>query len=281
MRTGPFSDVRVIERLNGCFAPVYVVNEDYAPDGPATAEEKSERDRIYRAALRAGMSTGTVHVYLVAPDGQPLATLHVAEAARTERLLDLLDSVIQDRRLAPGEPLQMPRRQSLPPRHEPGSLVLHLVARGLGGGGSWDGTAENWIVYTPEEAAAWLADGELAEGRTWQIDPQLAERLFVHIYPVTENNDVAKNVIEHGELTARVLHGGGERGVVRLDGRLRMRHDFYHRPDGNMVDADLVGYVEVDCVARRIVGLRLVTHDARYAGGRFGVAVQSEAEAGR
>ncbi len=276
MRTGPFSDTRVIERLNAYFVPVFVVNEDYAPAGPAAADEKAERDRIYRAALEARMSTGTVHVYVVAPDGRPLGTLHVADAARTERLLELLDRVAADLRLMPGDPLAAPRPQSLPAPHEPGSLVLHLVARGLGGGGSWDGTAENWIVYTPEEAAAWLPAGELPVGRSWSIDARLAERLLVHIYPVTENNDVTKNSIERGELAARVLQVDTEHVLIRLDGHLRMRHDFYHKPDGNVVETELVGYMVVDGSSRTITGLRLVTHDGRYAGGRFGVAVRSE-----
>jgi hypothetical protein len=279
MRTGPFSDTRVIERLNAYFVPVYVVNEDYAPDGPAPAEEKAERDRIYRAALAAGMSTGTVHVYVVAPEGQPLGTLHVAHAARTERLLELLDGVVAELGLKPGEPLAAPRPQSVPRGHEPGSLVLHLVARGLGGGGSWDGTAENWIVYSPEEAALWLPSGELAEGRSWQIEPRLAARLLVHMYPVTENNDVTKNTIEAGELRARVVQVGAQRVLVRLDGRLQMRHDFYHQPDGNLVETDLVGYLEVERSSGCLAGLRLVTHNGRYGGGRFGVAIRmAEAE---
>lgn len=276
MRTGPFSDPKVIERLNAYFVPAYVVNEDYAPGGPAPADEKAERDRIYRASLEAGMSTGTVHVYVVAPDGRPLGTLHVADAARTERLLELLDRVIAERGLVPGEPLVAPRPQSRPAAHEPDSLVLHLVARGLGGGGSWDGTAENWIAYTPAESAAWLSPSELAEGASWRIDAKLAERLLLHVYPVTENNDVTKNTIEHGEVSARVLRVGAERILVRLDGRLRMRHDFYHKPDGNVVETGLVGYAEVDRATRSIVVLRLVTHNGQYGGGRFAVAVRSE-----
>lgn len=276
MRTGPFSSTTVIERLNAHFVPVYVVNEDYADDGPAPPEEKAERNRIYRESLAAGMSTGTVHVYIIDPEGRPMATLHVAEAAKTKTLLALLDRVIAELKVAAGEPLVAPRPQSSPPQHEPGSLVLHLAARGLDGRGSWDGTAENWIVYTPAEVERLLPAVPLEPGLTWNPDARLVERLLRYVYPVTENNDPAKNEIEQQKLTARVLSVEEAVCRVRLDGRLRMRHDFYHKPDGKVVEASLVGLLEFDPRTRRIERLQVVTREATYAGGTFGVAVRAE-----
>src|SRR5262245_52951142 len=61
-----------------------------------------------------------------------------------------------------GAPLVPPQAQSAPPPHPPGSLVLHLAARGLGGGGSWGGTAVDWVVFTPAEANALLLAGPVA-----------------------------------------------------------------------------------------------------------------------
>ena len=72
MRTGPFSDTRVIERLNALFVPVLAVNEDYRGKGCAPADERAEYTRIYREALAAKFSTGTVHVYIVEPGGEPM-----------------------------------------------------------------------------------------------------------------------------------------------------------------------------------------------------------------
>jgi hypothetical protein len=55
-----------------------------------------------------------------------------------------------------------------------------------------------------------------------------------------------------------------------------MKHNFYPgREDENVVEASFVGYVDFDAAARRIEKLRLVTTDAKYAGQRFGVAVES------
>ena len=62
------SSPEVVTILNRSFVPVYLSNEDYAEDGPAPQAER-ERDRILREAAARGLSTGTVHVYVLDPDG--------------------------------------------------------------------------------------------------------------------------------------------------------------------------------------------------------------------
>jgi hypothetical protein len=92
---------------------------------------------------------------------------------------------------------------------------------------------------------------------------------------VTENNDPAKNKIEEQEVTGTVLSVKAGVVRVRVDGRLRMKHRFYHREDGNKVEADFSGYLDFDQAAREVRALRLATTEARYGGGRFAVAVRS------
>src|SRR5689334_23777719 len=108
MRAGPLSRPKVIDLLNGAFVPVFAVNEDYRDDGPAPAEEKAEYRRIYREALDAGLSAGTVHAYVVDPAGHPIDSLHVADAARPDRLAAMLRPVMQARGLTRGPPLVRP-----------------------------------------------------------------------------------------------------------------------------------------------------------------------------
>jgi hypothetical protein len=275
MRTGPFSDSKVIERLNAHFVPVYAVNEDYRGAGPAPPEERAEHRRIYREALAAKMSAGTVHVYLLEPGGKVLATLHVAEAARTEKLLRLLDQTVARLKVPAGKPVVAPCPQSAAPPAPPGGLVLHLTARPLTGGGSWRGVSENWVVYDAKEVARLLPAGAVRAGQSWRPDAKLAARLLTHFYPVTENNDVAKNRIEEQSLEATVLSVSG--GVVRarLDGRLRMRHNFYHKEDGKVVVASFAGYLDYEPATGKVRAWRLATREATYGGGTFGVAVRS------
>jgi hypothetical protein len=277
MRTGPFSSPQIIDRLNSLFVPVYAVNEDYREGGAAPEAEKAELERIYRETLAAGMSAGTVHVYVLAPGGKIFGSLHVADAAKIDRSSALLDRMTAQLGTNPGPPLVAPCAQAVAPAHAQGSLVLHLASRPLTGQGSWEGLAEDWIDYTPDEHARLVpAEVPLTVGESWSPDSALVTRLLRHTYPITENNDAGKNQLLEQSLTARVV--SVERGIVRarLDGRLRMRHDFYFKPDGNIVDATLLGDLEIDGDTRVIRRFRLVTPRATYGGGRFGVVIRSE-----
>jgi|SRR5262245_2830992 len=276
MRTGPFSSTAVIDRLNSSFVPVYAVNEDYRDGGSVAKDEREEYQRIYREALGKKLSAGTVHVYVLNPRGEVIGSRHVADAAKTKELVAFLDEMVAALGTKAGKPVVEPKAQSQPARHEKGSLVLHLAARGLGGGGSWDGTAENWVVYTPDEVKKLLPAGPVEAGGAWEPDAKLAARLLVHVYPVTENNDPKKNEIREQELRAKVISVKDGVAFARLDGRLVMRHDFYHKSDGNVVKTGLVGYVEFEPATGKVHSLRLVTDQATYGGGKFGVAVRSE-----
>jgi hypothetical protein len=276
MRTGPFSSTEVIDRLNRSFVPVYAVNEDYQAKDIVPKEERDEYTRIYREALSKQFSAGSVHVYVLDPKGDVIGTRHVAEAAKTKGLISFLDELVNKLGTRPGNPVVEPKSQSRPPEHAKGSLVLHLAARGLGGGGSWDGTAENWVVYSPDEAKNLLPDGPADPGTNWDLDPKLTTRLLVHIYPVTENNDPKKNEIREQALRGKVLSVKDGVALARFDGRLVMRHDFYHKPDGKVVETGLVGYMKFEPATQAVRSLRLVTDGATYGGGKFGVAVRSE-----
>src|SRR5829696_4666911 len=105
MRAGPLSRTDVSQLLNSHFVPVYTSNEDYRDDGSATPEERAAYQKIYRAALDAKLSTGTVHAYVLTPDGQPVDSLHVAEAARGDNLLQMLRRTVERHKAPAGETL--------------------------------------------------------------------------------------------------------------------------------------------------------------------------------
>src|SRR5436305_14499670 len=147
MRTGPFSRPAVIDRLNASFVPVYAVNEDYRDGGAAPAEERAEYRRVYKEALAKKFSAGTVHVYVLDPKGEVVGTRHVADAAKTKELIAFLDGVTAKLGTKAGKPVAEPKPQSAPPDHPKAALVLHLAARGLGGGGSWGGRAADGVVH--------------------------------------------------------------------------------------------------------------------------------------
>ena len=276
MRAGPLSNSKVISLLNSYFVPVYTVNEDYSATGSAAKEEKAERNRIFQEGYAAQCSVGTVHVYLLAPDGHLLDTMHVAKAAKSENLIAMLEKTIGALKTKPGQPVVAPAPQSRRPQCDKDHLALHLVARSLDGRGAWsDFPVENWIVLSKAEQQKLAVTGEMKPGRSWTIDPSVAEKLLTHFYPATENNDVSKNRFVEQSLQATVLSVNKDRVRTRVDGHLKMQHSFYHTDDGKEVDATLVGLLDFEPGERRVTSLQLVTDKAAYGGGKFAVALRS------
>lgn len=274
MRAGPLSNSKVIELLNKYFVPVYVVNEDYSRKGPAPKEEKAERDRIFKEGHDAKLSVGSVHVYLLRPDGRVFDSMHVAKAAKPTNLIAMLQKAADDLGTRAAGPVVKPVAQAAAPVCEEGSVRLHLVSRSLDGKGAWsEFPVENWIVLTPEEQRKLIPPLDLRAGDSWPIDDAIAEKILTHFYPATENNDVSKNKFLERKLNATVVTKGKDGTRVRLDGKLKMQHSFYHKDDGKIVEADVTGFLDFN--NGKVTSLKMVTEKATYGGGQFAVAVRS------
>lgn len=276
MRASSLSDSRVIALLNSYFVPVYVSNEDDGAHGNGPPEERAEYRRIYVEALKADLAPSTVGVYIVTPEGHTLDALHVAEAYKPERLIPMLERAVQKLKTPSGSPLIKPAGQSMPPEHEADALVLHLTARVLKVGGAWDHfPAENWIVLTRAQWSKFLPPGPVPFGKSWDVDKDVAGLLLTYFYPATENNDVSKNHIDRLNLKGRAIFVPDGMIRVRLAGNLKMKHTFYQKEDTNSVDANLTGVLDFDPRKNVIRSFRLVTDEATYGSGTFGVAVWS------
>src|SRR5260370_13488139 len=121
--------------------------------------------------------------------------MHVANAAEKGRLAELLEQTVKKLRPEGGKPVVKPAPQSTPPKAKDGSLILHLTARPLKGGGSWGGVSENWIVLNADEVKKILPAGKVEKGTKWEFDKDVAVKLLKRFYPVTENNDLSPNRI--------------------------------------------------------------------------------------
>jgi hypothetical protein len=284
------SDERVVSSLNRYFVPVYLANEDYRDGGAAPAEERAELQRIHREGHAAKLSVGTVHAFVLAPDGRLMDSLHVVDAAKADNLVAMLDRTVKKLDVKGGEPLVRPAPPACPAA-PPGGLLLHLTARYLekrgdryalvqDAGGNWSALpGEDWIPLTAEEAAGLIPAGKPAPGQAWQLPAAVTNKLLTHFYPPTENNDVSKNRIEQARLTGTVLAAAGGVARGRIEGALRMGHSFYHKEDGNTAEAAVAGYVEWEPATRRVRSLKLTTVDATYGGSSrqpYGVVVASQ-----
>lgn len=292
MRASSLSNDKVIDLLNHFFVPVYLSNEDFAKGGCAPEEARKELHRIFREAIDAKHSAGTVHVYIMAPDGKNIDSMHVATAYKVEKLVPMLEASIARYKLDAGRTLFPPGPQSRRPKCAPGSLVLHLVTRNVVKQGAdfvptrtklgetksanWGSyPSEDWIVFSKDDAAKLLPRGDVRMGTTWTLDADLSGRFLTHFYPTTENNDVQKNKMQKQELTGSVVSIKDGVARAKLTGHLTMEHWFYHKADGNVVDARLVGYVDFEPATGLVRMLRLITEEATYSRRPFGAVLRS------
>jgi hypothetical protein len=246
--------------------------EDYSGKGSAPEDERKAYQKVYHAALAKKLSTGTVHVYVLSPDGDPIDSIHVAHAD-SEKVIATLKGAIEKLGTAQGKTLVEPKPQAIAPKPANGELILHLIARAVPGkvAGFWQELpGEDFITYGREEWKKFLPPAGSRVDATYDIDRETAARLLNYFYPSTENNDISKNEIEQISMKGTVV----AEGRVRLDATLRMKHPFYHKKDESRVDAVGVGVVEFDAAKPAITKFRMATEKATYNGGTFGVAVR-------
>jgi hypothetical protein len=209
----------------------------------------------------------------------------VSTAARPGKLQALLEATVAKLKTAKGDPLVRPSCQAPPPPPKAGGLRLHLVSR-YDRRGSWaEFPAEEWLLLTKQETARLVPDRRVQVGQTWEVDRATAARLLTHFYPQTEICSFAdataadgpyKHRLERHKLMARVVTLRDGVARVRLEGELRLRHNFYpKRDDTNAAEATVLGYMDLRMEERKVQALRMVTKRAIYAQAAFTVAVRS------
>jgi hypothetical protein len=265
--------------------PVFLSNEDYhGKTATAPPEEVKALERIYHEALHEKRHAGSVCVYLVAPDGDGVASLIVSDACKPGQMLKLLEATADKLGATAGKPLAPLAKQSAPPKRSRDSLLLHLVSR-YDRRGSWaEFPAENWVVLERDEWARFLPPPGAKAGSSWTIDSTASAKLLTLFFPQTEICTFGKltdadgpyqHRLEEHELAARVVGSEGEVIRIRLDGKLRLRHKFYpNHEDENRAVAKVLGYLEWDSASKRVKSFRLVTTEAIYAKWPFTVAVR-------
>ena len=271
MRAGPLSSRHIIDLLNRSFVSVYVVNEEYVAEGNAPATERSELQRIQREGSAKKLSVGTVHAYVLTPDGHTNDSLHVA-TADTSKTLAMLQRAVAQFKPSPGPPVVRPAPQSTPPPSPADAITLHLVSR-ADDRGSWGRIpAENWIVLTHEDWSKLLPAGDVSPGQTWELDRAVSAKILTYFYPQTENNDARIDRIQQHSLTAKVLSIKDGVVTARVDGFLRMRHGFYPgRTDAQPLAAEVVGVLTF--TPGTPPSLQLATTQAQHGQRPFKVAV--------
>jgi len=238
----------------------------------------SEIMRIQADFRSKKMETGMVRIYILGPDGAAIGTPEVIGGPEVQNVLRVfLEQIVSQLHTQPGSPVAKLHPQSLPPQVDLSSTVFHLVARGSNVGSWRDFPAENWIVLDHIESNALLPPGGANLNTSWEVVPEVANKLLSWFYPQTEDTsrtNRSKIIRETLRMTVVTLDRGMAR--ARIEGSVRMVHSFYPgRDSGETVEAKLLGFMDFNPAERRIQRLRLVTEKAMYNDELFDAALRS------
>lgn len=274
MRAGPLSNRHIIDLLNRGFVSVYVVNDEYHGQGSAPTDERKELERIQHEGHAKRLSVGSVHAYVLTPDGHTDDSLHVASATDPSKTMAMLQRAVAKFKPLLGNPVVAPAAQSTPPPSPVDTMTLHLVSRADDRGSWGEFPAENWIVLTRGEWSKLLPTGDVSPGQMWQLDEVVSARILTYFYPQTENNDARIDRIQQHSLTAKALTVKDGIVTARIDGFVRMLHVFYPgRKNAEPLGADVVGVLTF--APGKPPSLQLATTQAQHGQRPFKVAVRT------
>ena len=263
MRMGPFSDPVVIDLLNRFFVPVQLSTDRYLKDQATPAEERMLLRDIWKDATQKELPHGTVHVYLVLPDGTVHDAMHVRDAAQTDRLLKFLRRSLGQLKTAGGKKLvEEPIARRIPRANAADSLIVHIAAEYTDQPGT---VGEDWVILEKNEWQCFVPAAETREG--WNIDEHVARKLLLNLYPFSQDWDVSHNEFSKCELQAQVISRDEEETLVSVRGRLQMSHNRYTNQKPELVDAEIVGTIAIK--QNELPTFKLTTGQATYGGRPF------------
>jgi hypothetical protein len=263
MRVSSLSDPRVIDLISKYFVPVSVSRDDYQRD-PRGQDEKAELLRLDRERARRGMKGGNVCAFVIAANGDVLATQSVQLAYKPENLLPLLQSIIAEQKLEPRSEEAIRTSAAKPadakPKTEGGRFIHIWTCLDTGGN---RGLSNDHVELTAAQCKAFLPPVEVKQGTAWDIPEEIAHKLFQYGYPpgplwMTKDCKVLK-----GTMKATLDAMSGAEAQIKLEGEMVLRFPL-GKPTEGRITARFVGMAHADCKKQTLTSLALVSEQAEY-----------------
>jgi hypothetical protein len=263
MRVSSLSDPRVMDVVSKYFVPVSVSRDDYQRD-PRGQDEKAELLRLDRERARRGLKGGNVCAFILAPNGDVLATQQVQLAFKPEKLLPFLQSIITEQKLEPRSEEAIRASAAKPPETKPptdGGRFIHTwtcLDTGLN-----RGLSNDRVELTAAQCKAFVPPAEAKPGTSWDIPEEIAHKLFQYGYPpgpqwMTKDCKVLK-----GTLKAALAAVSDGEAHINLEGEMVLKFPL-GRPTEGRITARFVGAARADCKKQTLTSLELVSEQADY-----------------
>jgi hypothetical protein len=263
MRVSSLSDARVIDLISKYFVPISVSRDDYQRE-PRSEDEKAELLRLDRERARRGLKGGNVCVFIVAANGDVLATQPVQLAFKPENLVPLLQSIIAEQKLGPRseEAIQasVAKPSDAKPKTEGGRFVHIWTCLDTGGK---RGLSNDRAELTPEQCKAFLPPAGAKPGTSWDIPEAIAHKLFQYGYPpgpqwMTKDCQVLK-----GTLKATLAAVSDEEARIDLSGEMILKFPL-GKPTEGRITAHFMGAARMGRKKQTLASLELLSEQADY-----------------
>jgi hypothetical protein len=263
MRVSSLSDPHVIDLISKYFVPVSVSRDDYQRD-PREPDEKAELLRLDRERARRRLKGGNVCAFVIAANGDVLATQPVQLAYKPENLLPFLQSIIVERKLEPRseEAIRASAAKSsdAKPKTE-GGRFIHVwtcLDTGLN-----RGLSNDHVELTTAQCKAVLPPAEAKPGTAWAIPEEIAHKLFQYGYPPGPQWTTKDCKVLKGTLKATLEAVSNGEAHMRLEGEMVLKFPF-GKPTEGRITARFVGTARADCKKQALTSLELVSEQVDY-----------------
>ncbi|MHB1423676.1 MAG: hypothetical protein ACYC3I_10880 [Gemmataceae bacterium] len=263
MRVSSLSDPRVIDLISKYFVPSWVSRDFYQLEGDHR-DEKAEIERLDRERGKHKLKGGNVCVFIVAADGDVLATQPVQQACKPENLLPFLQKIIADQKLEPRGEEAIRASAAKPANAKPkteGVRFVHIWTR-LDTGAN-RGLSNDRVELKAAECKAFLPPAGARPGTSWNIPEEIAHKLFQYGYPPSPQWMTKDSKVMKGTMKATLAAVSDEEAHLKLEGAMELKFPL-GKPTEGKITASLVGVARVDRKMQTPTSLEMVSEQADY-----------------
>ncbi|SRR5579883_3340413 len=263
MRVSSLSHPRVIELVSKYFVPAWVSRDFYQIEGDHK-DEKKELARLDGDRARRHLKGGTVCVFIVADNGDVLATMPVQQSMKPENLIPLLEKFVAELKLKPRREEAIRESAAKPVTPKPkteGGRLIHIFTH-LDSGGARSVTNDR-VELTAKQWKTFLPPADATPGTSWNIPEEIAHKLLLYCYPPVSHWRVMDSKVIKGTFKATLVSLSGEEAHIKLEGELVLKFPV-GKPIEGQVTAHFEGAARADCKKQTLASLALVSENADY-----------------
>jgi hypothetical protein len=261
------SDPKVIDVLTKYFVPVWRSRDFYQIAGPAK-EEREELLRIDRECQQKKLDGGSVAVFVIDADGTVLAAMKLHDARLPEKLVPMLQKVVEDKKVeARSKEVIAKAVSAYQDRHKPkeeGARIFHTWTRFTDNRAGY-GVSEDWVELSKEDVEGLLPAKDAKAGTTYKVPDKVLDKLAVTFYPPAPNWQLDDSEVVSRKLTATVKSISKDVVEVTLQGEAVVNHPFgVKKETPGKATVPLVGTLKGNLKDRGLTQFALVSDGAKY-----------------